>query len=302
MSLTREAELALLVADQEKDDSYRVWQRELSLDKQLTDDSDAGNLHDLLGTDLFGEDVGITRSEGQGKEGPSDKDLAYWKYLRFKCKWKLRRISEHVGVPQSTISRHLKRRYRRDSENMDALEARFDVAKAAYERGARLIDIAAEYYEECGYASPESCYQQLRIVFVARGVPRFRRGRYKHGMLSRDATEKQRKEYWKEHWRNVSERHRATLTKCKATTRAGNRCKRWSISDSEYCVNHGGNRRPAKWTKDAICAALVEANYPQSPHEWTKATDDSPAFTTVYNVLGSWPKALAAAQEWAAGA
>lgn len=165
-----------------------------------------------------------------------------------------------------------------------------------YESGARLIDIAAELYVEAGYSSPESCYQQLRKLFLARGVA-IRPQSWKHGARSRTADRETYLAYCKEMNLRAKERRRARLTKCTAWTRTGLQCSRWARQNTPFCNVHGGRAGgPQWWLPDRIVAALNQwrdehGRYPRA-RDWRTSSLTHPTFNTVYNRMGSWRIAL----------
>lgn len=304
MSLTREAELALLIAEQEED--ARAGHRVRSMGK-YTLDTQVGEDGSTLAEFVGEEDSDLLALIGGNEtarrivhdDHVSEKDIGSWWYARYRRKWTLDQIADHFGTTPKVVRYHLKKKRRRETELTARLEAKLPIARSAYERGARLIDIGAELYEEIGYSSPESCYQALRKLFRHKGVP-IRPKTWKHGMRSRTASREQYEAYWRTQNAKAKARRHARLNRCPAITREGTRCKRWAIEGRAFCVNHNADtRRKRRWSAYVICDALrvwvAIHGVPPKPADWTHATAEHPNFKTVYDVFGSWPSALDAA-------
>jgi hypothetical protein len=299
-----DAELAELIAEQEQDmlygDTIR-YSRTVSLDAPLNDDADAGSLADVVGeadaalADMLGENDTWVALVSQ--KAITDEDVRFWKYLRRRHGWTNTKIAAHVGVSDATVGNYLRAPVRRLSAQGTALSAMLPAARGTYEAGARLIDVAAQVYERTGYASPESCYQALRRLFLDRKVA-IRPRSWKHGMRSRTASRETYIAYWKEQNRKASERRRAELTKCAAITREGRRCSRWARRGIAHCNVHSGLRGGMMtWPRERIAAAIsawtVENGRTPQPRDWLRTGPGHPSFKTVYNHFASWPEALA---------
>jgi hypothetical protein len=297
-----EAELARLIAEQTDDDTPWVkTDGRRSLDAPIASSDGAYSLVDMLGDhdeqllDLVGENETFLRLVTT--RGVSDEDLKFWRYLRTRQGWTYKRIADHVGVNVNTVLRHIsKRRGERLSPQGLALKSAEKRAVVAYDAGARLIDVAQVLYQEAGYKTPESCYQALRRLFLARGHA-IRPQSWKHGRRSRAASRETYIAYWKEYNRAAAERRRATLRKCEATTRERKPCSRWARHGTTLCNVHAGlSGGPTIWTPEAILAALngwrvAHGCYPR-PRDWTHAAVEHPNFKTVYGQFPSWPAAL----------
>jgi len=308
LTMTREEEIATLIAEQERDALYGdriTHSRCLSLDAPLTSDSGAGTWADLVGDsdvaldELLGEAETFIRTVRVSRSVTA-KDVASWHWARTRRKWSYRKIGAHFGVSHSTVRRHLTKRQRRESAPLEYLEAKFEVIRAVYERGSRLIDIANEIYTEAGYASPESCYQGLRQLLIDRGVPR-RPGRWKHGLRSQMASVEDQRRYRNE--KNAELRRqgltctRKPIRPCPAVTKYGRPCRRLAVEDSQFCMVHGAAKHPTqKWTRANVCEALrlweSENGVAPATHDWERATSEHPSTGTVYMLFGSWPEAL----------
>lgn len=297
MSITREAELALLIASQESDDTAQIYQRTVSLDRAF-DDSDptSGTLLDVIGRDLWGDETGVITSEVGEDRTPSFNDLFYWKYLRFKHKWTYKRIAERVGVSERRVRYFVAKPYHFDGTCFAALSSRFDVLAHAYQGGAHMRDIAEDIFEDCGYVSAGACYVALHMLFHERKLE-IRLKSWKHGMRSRTASRAQTAEYYRPLYRRRQDAK--GIRRCEVRTKSGKRCSRWGLDGK--CGVHSGTHPNLKWTRAAVCAALASwrertGHFPR-PREWTKAHPTHPNFKTVYNLFGSWGEALDAVAE-----
>jgi AraC-like DNA-binding protein len=300
----RDVELAALIAEQERDDLYgdRITsaRREVSLDAPLSADANAGSWADLVGEDdeqiaqLLGEDETEIRAVRDATV--TAQDVASWRWARSRRKWTYKQIAEHFGVSASTVQYRLSKPTRRESERRARLEARFEFAKAAYENGAFLMDIAAELHREVGYATRESCRQALYHLFADRRV-KMRPRSWKHGMRSCTATPEQVREYQRQQSLKWRQRHRANPpTRCAETTQTGRRCRCWALEGSDLCRVHALPHPMQKWTRENVIDAMRlwakrNGRYP-TPREWVRASDDHPTFKTVYDLFDSWPAAL----------
>lgn len=302
-SMSREVELAALIAEQEADDTDRIWQREVSLDQKLNDEADAGTWYDLHGEDdaqlaeMLGDDE--TWVQLVSVRQITDEDIKLWRHLKEKQGWTFMQIAEHVGRSHNTIKKYLPRYSYRRTKTQIALNDQFKLARRSYEAGDHLIDVAAHLYEAAGYKSPESCYQALRRLFLRRRVA-IRPGSWKHGLRSRSASRETYIAYWKAQNRKARDRRQAALTRCEGWTRQGNQCSRWAVAESRFCNIHSGRvGGPRHWTMERVCSALVEWTEKHGrrpkPADWTHAAPDHPNFKTVYNLFRSWPEALDAA-------
>lgn len=302
MSVTREAELALLVAEQETDDTHRVSQGHASLDRELTDDADSGTFYDLVGRDFFDNAIGTRESDQFEDTRPTIRDLFYWKYLHNKHRWTYQRIADHVGRSPGSIRHYVAKPYRKEVGPIAFLESKVDVIRGAYEGGAYLREIADDIYREAGYSTMESCYVGLWDVFNAHDIKR-RPGRLLHGMRSRDADPEAARQ-----WRNAKNADRRArgiscsgnlLRRCASENLRGRPCRRWAIIGSDRCVVHALPHPTKKWTRENVIAAFRawEGEHGQGPFaaDWTRAADNHPSFTTVYALFDSWVAALDAA-------
>jgi hypothetical protein len=303
-SLTREAELALLIAEQEQDalygDSIR-YSRDLSMEAPLNEDgftlADTVGEQDETLAALLGENEMWTRLVKQ--KSATDEDVKFWRYLRNRQGWSDRKIAEHVGVARATVVSRLGSTRRRQTEQSHRLAQKLNAARAAYETGARLVDIAGELYEDAGYASAESCYQALRRLFLERRIP-IRPRSWKHGKRSRNAPREVYIEYWREQNRRATERRRVEPDKCSAVTREGRQCSRWARRGTQLCNVHAGlTGGPTVWTEAVVLGALRKwalqnGRRPQA-RDWNHAAVDHPNFRTVYGLFPSWPAAIHAA-------
>lgn len=304
-SLTREAELALLIAEQEADDRGDLaggWSRFTSFDAPLTEEG--LTLADVIGEEDI-EIAALTADDSTHVRLVTDKrvresDVASWRWARFRRGWSYAQIAAHFGVNYAVVYYHVRKTWRLPSERRDRLEAKLPVFREAYERGATLLEIATEFYEESGYASPESCYQQVRLLFHYHGVPLRPGGTWKHGLRSRTATEAQRREWAARSLAAANARRRARLVRCPEKTKRGRLCRRWVIAGEDRCVVHA-RHVPARWTREVVIERLrawrdAHGRFPRT-YEWTKAAEDHPTFKTVYDLFGSWGNALAEAQD-----
>lgn len=301
---SREEELAALIAEQEADDTDRIWQREMSLDATLNDDADAGTWYDVHGEDdaQLAEMLGDDESWVQlvSVRQITDEDIKLWRHLKERQGWTFQQIAEHVGRSHNTIKKYLPRYSYRRTRTQIALNEKFKLAKRSYEKGDRLIDVAEHLYEAAGYKTPESCYQALRRLFLRRRVA-IRPASWKHGMRSRSVPREVYIAYWKAQNRKARERRHAALAKCSATTREGNPCSRFARNGTTLCNVHAGlSGGPTVWTYDRLVQALNDwydghGRYPV-PAEWRRADVAHPNFKTVYNTFGSWPNAISVAK------
>lgn len=298
MSAVHEKELARLIAEQEADDTYRVWQRDLSLDASPPFDS--GSFHEVVGDEderlreLLGENETWMALVKQKRV--TDEDVKYWRYLRTRLGWSNVRIAQECGVSSTTVWAHLGKPTRRVTEWGQILNEKLSFAKAAYARGARLIDVAEAVYEQAGYKSPESCYQALRRLFLDRRVP-IRPRAWKHGKRSKLATRETYIAYWREQNWKARDRRRSRLRPCVGITRSGDRCSRSAIGGSPFCVTHSGYGRKRTWTfeavDDAICKWADAQGRPPRTSDWRHATLEHPNFKTVYNLYRvGWNEAI----------
>lgn len=316
-TLTREEELAALIAEQEVDaeqgDRIR-FARDVSLDKPLSDDVDA-TLADVVGA----EDVALDELLGQNEtwvafmetSRSTDGDVEFWRYLRDVESWTYKAIAERVGVTAQTVTKRISALPKqRNTRSTRALRGHLDKkAKAAHTLYRTpdwtLRSLAEQLYEGCGYASVDSCYQALRKAFQRERLPIRTRAEAnrlfhtKHGMRARSATPEQYRAYNKRQNDKARERRQASLRPCWAITRADTPCKRSAIGGMNFCVAHGPLGRRRKWTMDVVCDSLVawadQNGRRPTPRDWKNATDDYPNFKTVYDLFGSWPAAMYAA-------
>lgn len=300
-SKTRDEELKALIAEQEADDTYRVWSRELSIDQPVSDATDSATWHDFLGDedeqllDLVGGNETWVEMVPVSKRDVTDEDVKFWRYLKERQGWTAKDIAEHVGRSYTTVKKYLPRYSYRRTQNQLALNKQFQLAKSSYEAGDRLIDVAAALYEQAGYKTPESCYQALRSLFLRRKVV-IRPQSWKHGRRSNAASRETYIAYWKEQNRKARDRHRATLRRCAGETRAGNQCSRWAVQDLAFCNIHAGLVKPRHWTVDRVCTALIawteEHGRRPRPVDWKYAAPNHPNFKTVYGLFSTWDLAL----------
>lgn len=294
-----ETELARLIAEQEADDSASQVPggNRVFLDASY---GEGATLHAVVGS----EDVNHDRDWFRKRGRVTDEEVRLWRYLRHEKGFTYREIADETGRPVQTVHDHLVRRARKSRSKtalprMTAGKQGFKLAKmeehawAAYEAGASLYQIAELFYKDCGYASMESCYQQLRILFRWRKRP-LRKLTMKHGRLHRDTPREVKQAYWKEQNRKARERRRATLTRCPHMTQSGQQCRRFTLRGKPFCVVH---HDPVKrWSHEAVHEALRQwaekhGRLPR-PRDWESRSDDHPTFRTIYNMWPHWNDAL----------
>ena len=179
--MTREEELAALIAEQEADAQWghRIDNRALSLDH--TTDSGAsfadivGRPDDTLAA-LLGEDESwqVLREDFRITES----DARFWRYLYDVKGWTFNLIAEKTGVSISTIHRHVRQasppRQKRRGGVLRQSRLTVDRVQRAYARyrdeKMSLRQVAEECFEDYGYGSVESCYQGLWHAFNRLGL------------------------------------------------------------------------------------------------------------------------------------
>lgn len=289
----QEVELQRLIAEQAADDTIYVSQGGArSLDAPAITDGDSFY--------EFVEDrelpSGPARSAPKQSYKITQEQVKEWRALRTKDHWTYAQIAEYAGVKDITVRRHLSDQRRMDHRRVK-LEARLEDAREAYEAGAFLREIAEVLYEECGYASWQSCYQALLRLFRRHGIQTrpqrvSRRGRPKPGASF---------EEWQRFWRAANtrqrDRRRAAREQCDATTKAGRPCRRSAMEGGRFCVSHDERtKRKAKWTRDNVLAALrawaEEHGRTPRQEDWFHASPAHPNFKTVADLFGGWRLAL----------
>lgn len=277
-------------------DSFR-YSKTASLDAALSNDEGAGTLLDVVGTDdadladFLGEEVISSTERATGKRAFSDFEVARWIRMRREMTW--REIAAVAGVGTTRVRSEIRAFHRRKQRCWSALVARRDALFAAYQSGSTIERIAEEVWRECGYSSAKSCCHSIRQLLVEKGIE-IRPGRWKHGARSQRATPEQLAAYRSERNAAKTAERRAQLGRCPHVTHAGKRCRRWNIAGRESCVIHSGvaNQKRLKWTREAVIEAwyrwlTIEGREPR-PRDWSRASEEHPNHSTVYNLFGSW--------------